>query len=124
MAVASPDQAADSVRISKICYNSPGTDTRSNASLNTEWMQTTNSATQAVNLKGWALYTLGAYPLDAGRTVTVHTGKGTDTAYHRYQGRSAYVWNNDKDTAALRRAGGTVQDTCPYKSTRSAYKVC
>jgi hypothetical protein len=123
--------ATGSVHLYKIYYNSPGTDTRSNASLNAEYVQITNSTSKAVSLKGWTLsdasrhvYSFGTYTLGAHKTVTVHTGKGGNTAAHRYQGRAAYVWNNDKDTATLRRSGGGVVDTCAYNSSRVAYKMC
>lgn len=115
----------------KIYYDSPGSDTRSNTSLNAEWVQLKNSSTTTVNLKGWTLtdasnhrYTFPALTLKAGAIVAVHTGKGTTTAAHLYQGRAAYVWNNDKDTATLRRSTGGVQSTCSYNSTKVDYKVC
>jgi len=39
-------------------------------------------------------------------------------------GRGGYVWNNDKDTATLRTASGTLKDSCSYNSTRYDYKMC
>ncbi|MGW9043342.1 lamin tail domain-containing protein [Streptomyces lydicus] len=126
-----PAQAAGSVHLYKIYYDSPGPDTRSAKSLNAEYVQITNSTGRAVSLTGWTLtdasrhtYTFGSYSLGAGKTVTVHTGKGTNTAAHRYQGRGAYVWNNDRDTATLRRASGSTADSCSYNSTRADYKMC
>ncbi|MFI5868516.1 lamin tail domain-containing protein [Streptomyces sp. NPDC051546] len=47
--------AAGTLRISKIWYDSPGSDTRTNTSINGEWVQITNGTTSAVNLKGWTL---------------------------------------------------------------------
>ncbi|WP_420716430.1 lamin tail domain-containing protein [Streptomyces sp. H27-H1] len=77
-------------------------------------MLITNGTTTAVNLKGWTLtdtsshtYTFATFTLGAGKTVTVKTGKGTNTATTLFQQRAAYVWNNDKDTATLRRANKT-----------------
>jgi len=123
--------AAGAVRITKIWYDSPGTDLRSNTSLNAEYVQIRNGTTKAVSLKGWTLtdasrhkYTFGTFTLGAGKTVTVHTGKGRNTAAHVYQQRAAYVWNNDRDTATLRRANSAVQHTCSYNSTRYDYKNC
>jgi len=123
--------AAGSVRITKIYYDSPGTDLRSNASLNAEYVQIRNGTTKAVSLKGWTLtdasrhkFTFGTFTLGAGKTVTVHTGKGRNTATHVYQQRAAYVWNNDRDTATLRRANTAVQHACSYNSTRYDYKYC
>jgi hypothetical protein len=130
-ATAVPAQAAGSVHIAKIYYNSPGSDNRSNASLNAEWVTITNSTSRAVSLKGWTLtdasrhkYTFGTYTLGAGNTVKIHTGTGNDTTAHRYQDRRAYVWNNDKDTATLRKASGTKADSCSYNNSHVAYKNC
>ncbi|MFE4368991.1 lamin tail domain-containing protein [Streptomyces sp. NPDC056835] len=124
-------QAAGSVHLTKIWYDSPGTDTRSNTSLNGEWVQIKNTTSGSVSLKGWTLtdasrhtYTFGTFTLKAGKTVTVKTGKGTNTGATVFQQRAAYVWNNDKDTATLRRSSGAVHDTCAYNSTRYDYKNC
>ncbi|WTR19362.1 lamin tail domain-containing protein [Streptomyces sp. NBC_00138] len=124
-------QAAGSVHLAKIWYNSPGSDNRSNTSLNGEWVQITNSTSKAASLKGWTLtdasrhkYTFGTFTLKAHKSVKVRTGKGRNTATNLYQQRAAYVWNNDKDTATLRRASGAVQDKCGYNSTRYDYKNC
>ncbi|MET9480105.1 lamin tail domain-containing protein [Streptomyces sp. NPDC006638] len=124
-------QAAGSVHLTKIWYNSPGSDTRSNTSLNGEWVQIKNTTAKSVSLKGWTLtdaskhaYTFGTFTLKAGKTVTVKTGKGTNTAATVFQKRGAYVWNNDKDTATLRRATKAVQDTCAYNAPKSSSKAC
>ncbi|OMI36835.1 lamin tail domain-containing protein [Streptomyces sparsogenes] len=124
-------QAAGSVHLYKIYYDSPGTDTRSNASLNAEYVQIKNSTSRGVSLKGWTVsdagnhrYTFGSYTLGAGKTVTVRTGSGSDTTYTKYQDRRAYVWNNTADTATLRKASGTKVDTCSYNSSRYDYKIC
>ncbi|MEW2546389.1 lamin tail domain-containing protein [Streptomyces sp. NPDC047002] len=123
--------AAGSVHLYKIYYDSPGADHGSNASLNAEYVQIRNTTSASVSLKGWTLtdasrhtYTFGAYTLGKGKTVTVHTGKGTNTAANRYQGRAAYVWNNDKDTATLKKSTGAKADTCSYNSTRVDYVMC
>ncbi|MFD8363091.1 lamin tail domain-containing protein [Streptomyces hygroscopicus] len=128
---AAPAGAAGSVHISKIYYDSPGTDNRSNASLNGEYVQIKNSTSRGVSLKGWVLadasnhkYTFPGYTLGAGRTVTVRTGSGSDTSATKYQGRRAYVWNNDRDKATLRKAGGATVDTCAYNNSRADYKIC
>ena len=48
-------QAAGSVHLYKIYYDSPGSDLRSNTSLNGEYVQIRNTTGAAVNLKGWTL---------------------------------------------------------------------
>ncbi|MGW2016693.1 lamin tail domain-containing protein [Streptomyces sp. NPDC001927] len=131
LALPSPAQAAGSVHLYKVYYDSPGTDRGANSSLNAEYVVIRNTTGSAVSLKGWTLtdaanhkYTFGTYTLGKGKTVTVHTGKGTNTAAHRYQNRGWYVWNNDKDTATLKTANGAKVDTCSYNSTRYDYKMC
>ncbi|MER5306645.1 lamin tail domain-containing protein [Streptomyces sp. NPDC002773] len=124
-------QAAGSVHLYKIYYDSPGADYRSNTSLNAEYVQIRNTTGAAVNLRGWTLtdvanhkYTFGNYVLGKGQIVTVRTGRGTNTAANVYQNRAAYVWNNDRDTATLKKSNGTRVDVCSYNSTRVDYAWC
>jgi hypothetical protein len=131
IATAGPAQATGSVHISEIYYNSAGSDTRSNTSLNGEWVKVTNSTTRSASLTGWTItdasahaYKFGTYALGAGKSVYVHTGKGTNTSLNRYQGRAAYVWNNDKDTATLRRSTGSLVDVCSYNNSTRSYAYC
>jgi hypothetical protein len=128
----SPAQAAGSVHIERIYYDSPGSpDDGGNGSLNGEWVRIRNSRDVSVSLKGWTIrdiagyrYTFGAYTLAPGKSVTVHTGSGDNTARHRYWDRSWYVWNNDSDRATLRRANGTVVDRCFYNNSVTSSKTC
>jgi hypothetical protein len=126
-----PAQAAGSVHLTAIYYNSPGTDTRSNTSLNAERVVITNTTSAAVALTGWTLvdasnhrYTFGSFALGKGKSVTLHTGHGTNTATNRYWNSGNYIWNNDKDKATLKRANGAVQDTCSYNSTKYSSTPC
>jgi len=123
--------AAPCVRISKIWYDSPGTDTGSNKSLNAEWIRLRNYCGTAKSLTGWRIrdvanhvYKFGTFRLGGGKYVTVHTGSGTNTAGNRYQGRGWYVWNNDKDTAYLKNALGSLIDTCSYNNRYADYVSC
>ena len=131
-----PAQAAalPAVQFVKIYYNSPGSpDNGAQASLNGEYAQLKNTTRKAVNLRGWTLrdttrradhvYTFGAFTLGAGKTVTVRTGKGRDTATTRYWGRSgggtfAYIWNQASDTGYVRNASGKLIDSCSYNNSR------
>lgn len=126
-----PAQASGSVHLTKIYYNSPGSDLRSNTSLNAEYVTITNTTGAAVQLKGWVLvdasnhkYTFTSYSLAKGRSVTIHTGHGTNTATNRYQNSGNYIWNNDHDKATLKRNTGAVQDTCAYSNAKAAYVNC
>ena len=56
--------------------------------------------------------------------MKVRTGTGTNTATSRYQGRSWYVWNNDKDTAYLYSATGVKIDTCYYNNRSASSLYC
>ncbi|MGW2785966.1 lamin tail domain-containing protein [Streptomyces populi] len=113
-AIAVPASAADprpyrhSVEISRVQYDSPGPDDRSNRSLNQEWVEITNYSRHGVNLDGWTLsdadghsYTFDHYRLGGRSTVRVHTGVGRDSRTDLFQDRHAYVWNNDRDRAIL-----------------------
>jgi hypothetical protein len=135
LVAATPAEAATpAVLISKVYYNSPGTDNRTNTSLNAEWVRMTNKRTYTINLRGWTLrdraghvYTfLSNYYLGAGKNVYVHTGHGTNGVpdyQHRYWGSGNYIWNNTGDTAYLRNASGSAIDSCAWGST-SSYTYC
>ncbi|KAB1142052.1 lamin tail domain-containing protein [Streptomyces luteolifulvus] len=130
--LSSPAQAAGSVHLSKVYYDSPGSpDSGSNTSLNGEWVRIKNSTSSTVSLKGWKIkdetgytYTFGDVRIGSGASKTVHTGKGTNTGAHKYWGRSWYVWNNTGDTAKLYKANGTKVDSCSWSSRGSGYKYC
>ncbi|BCJ54100.1 hypothetical protein Asp14428_55750 [Actinoplanes sp. NBRC 14428] len=110
-------------------YDSPGSDNRSNTSLNNEWVSLVNSGSRAVNLNGYTIrdkanhtYKFGNVTIAAnGGRLWLHTGKGTNGTKDRYWGSGNYIWNNDGDTAYLRNASGTQLDTCSwgYKSGRT-----
>jgi len=115
-----PANASAGVKFTKIQYDSPGTDTGSSSSLNAEWVKIKNTGKKAVNLKGWKLsdtashvYTFGSLKLKAGKTVTVHTGSGSDSKKRVYQDSGAYIWNNDGDTAKLKK-GNKLKDKCTW----------
>lgn len=128
-----PAQAASpAVMITRIWYDSPGTDNRSNSSLNAEYIQLKNTTKSKINIGRWTVrdkaghvYTVsGTFYLNAGSTVTLRTGKGTNTSSTRYWGSGNYIWNNDKDTAYVRNGSGTTIDSCSYNSTKVDYTNC
>jgi hypothetical protein len=123
--------AAYCVGIYRIYYNSPGTDTGNNSSLNAEWIQLRNRCSTSRSLTYWKIKdaaghtsTFGSDTLGGGKYVKIHTGKGTNTATDRYQGRSWYVWNNDKDTAYVYNRYGTRIDTCSYNNRSASSVYC
>jgi hypothetical protein len=132
-ALASSAQRRPAVVIRKIFYNSPGSDNRSNASLNAEWVKLHNRSGHPVTLTGWTLrdrsghvYTFGTYRLGAHSYVKIRTGRGHNTQSNRYQRRRAYVWNNDGDRATLKNANGVVKSRCSYSDPGEVndVKVC
>jgi hypothetical protein len=124
-------QAAGCITIYRIYYNSPGTDDGSNTSLNGEWIRLYNGCSTGKSLTSWTIkdaaghtYTFGSYTLRAYHYVRIHTGKGTNISTDRYWGRSAYIWNNDKDTAYLRNAVKTLKDSCAYNNPSASAVYC
>ncbi|SEQ66053.1 Lamin Tail Domain [Streptomyces sp. yr375] len=119
-----PASAADHVRpqrpkveISKVQYDSPGREDRSQRSLNKEWVELTNTTRDRVNLDGWTLensdgytYTFHHYKLDGRATVRIHTGEGRDTRNDLYLDRRNYAWDNHSDSATLRTDRGRLVD--------------
>ncbi|MEV5487966.1 lamin tail domain-containing protein [Streptomyces bobili] len=131
-AVTLPASAADRtpdrprVEISAVQYDAPGRDRRTNASLNKEWVELTNTTRHSVNLDGWTLsdedgetYTFDHYRLSARATVRVHTGEGRDTRTDLFQDRRHHVWDNRSDTATLRNHRDRVIDEASWDERRS-----
>jgi hypothetical protein len=122
-----PAQALAAIKIHKIYFDSPGADNGSNASLNAEYIVIKNTGAARVGIGGWTIrdnsghvYKFAAGTrLGAGAKLTLHTGNGTNRVGHRYWGQDNYVWNNDGDRARLRRANGTLADSCSYSGAGS-----
>ena len=128
LGLAAPASAA--IRITKIYFDSPGADTGSNTSLDAEYVVIKNTGTTRKTLTGWTLrdaskhvYKFPTFRLGAGKSVKVHTGKDANTASNLYWRSSSYIWNNDGDTATLKRSNGTVASRCSYTGAGS-YKIC
>ncbi|WP_433292934.1 lamin tail domain-containing protein [Actinoplanes sp. CA-030573] len=124
---ATAEAATPPLTFTRVYYNSPGTDDRSNASLNAEYFKLTNNTSAAIQLAGWTVrdkanhvYTFKSTALAAKASVYVHTGKGSDTATNKHWGSGNYIWNNDGDTATLKNTKATTIDTCTWGRTGSA----
>lgn len=84
--------------------------------LDDEYVTLTNGGTTAVDLSGWTIedaanhaYTVpGGVTLDAGGSITLYTGSGTDSSSELYWGQDAPVWNNGGDTVTVRDASGEI----------------
>jgi hypothetical protein len=123
-------QASAAIKIREIYFDSPGADTGSNKSLNAEWVLIKNTGTTRKTLTGWTLrdtshhvYKFPTFKLGPGKSVKVHTGKGSNTASNLYWKLDYYVWNNDGDTAKLRKKDGSLVDSCSYSGAGSS-KLC
>ncbi|WP_328462114.1 lamin tail domain-containing protein [Actinoplanes sp. NBC_00393] len=124
--------AAGSVQFTRIYYNSPGTDKRTNKSINGEYFRLTNKTKKTINLIGWTvrdragnLYRFTSnYYLAAGNSTIVHTGKGSNTRTVRFWGKTKFVWNNGGDGATLRTSGGKTIDTCTWSKPGKGYTNC
>ena len=133
--IATPAQAAPAtVYIYKVYFDSPGSDRGSNSSLNAEYVVIRNGDNVSHSISGWTvrdaaghMYKFGSLRLGAGKQAIIHTGDGTkyttSASTHLYQGRGWYVWNNTGDKVILRRADGSLKDTCTYSGAGSV-KYC
>jgi Lamin Tail Domain len=91
-----------------------------------------NSTAKAKALKGWTLrdaaghvyHYPSSYRLGPDRRVKIHTGHGSNTQANLYWGSGQYIWNNDKDTATLKRPNSTVADRCSYNNPNANFKIC
>jgi hypothetical protein len=134
--IATPAQAAPAtVYIYKVYYNSPGSDTGSNTSLNAEYVVIRNGDDVSHSISGWTVrdaaghtYKFGTLRLGAGKQAIIHTGDGstytTSASTHLYWGREWYVWNNTGDKVILRRADGSLKDTCTYPGEGASKYYC
>lgn len=124
--------AAGTIKFTKLYADSPGTDTGSNKSLNAEYVVVHNGGHKNAKLAGYKIkdksghsYSFpSSFTLRAGRSVTVHTGRGKNTATNLYWGQGWYIWNNTGDTAYLLKATSRL-DTCTFPSHHSQpYVIC
>lgn len=137
LAAATPAQAAPATAyIHKIYFDSPGSDSGSNSSLNAEYIDIRNGAAVSYKIGGFKVddraghyYSIpSGLTLKPGQVARIHTGKGSNFlssggVWHLYWGRAWYVWNNDGDRAHLHRADWSLKDSCTYSGAGS-YVYC
>jgi hypothetical protein len=138
--LAAPAHAATrTLKFARFYADQPGGDTPyTTTRLNREYVQVKNISRKTVSLSGYLIHDRGSkhtyrfprtFRLGAGKTVTVHTGKGRNTSTNLYWGMRSMVWNNTTDTAYLVK-GRTTVTTCTYKQTaaqrraKTGYKNC
>ena len=124
--------AAGTVKFTKLYADSPGTDRGSNKSLNAEYVVVHNGGHKSIKLAGYKIkdksghtYNFpSSFALKAGKSVTLHTGHGKNTASNLYWNQSSYIWNNTTDTAYLIKKTSRL-DTCIFPSRHSKpYVIC
>lgn len=113
-ACGSATSTADVV-IDAIRFDADGDD---NENLNDEWVRIANRGGAAVDLTGWVLKDTSAthrysfpsgFSIEAGASVTVRTGCGTDSATDlHWCNQGSAVWNNSGDTAFLLDPAGNI----------------
>jgi len=124
--------AAGTVKFTKLYADSPGSDHGSNKSLNAEYVVVHNGGHKSAKLAGYKIkdksghtYNFpSSFTLKAGRSVTLHTGRGANTATNLYWDQSWYIWNNTTDTAYLIKKTSRL-DSCTFPSRHSKpYVIC
>ncbi|WP_243700433.1 DUF4350 domain-containing protein [Halorussus pelagicus] len=101
------------------------------ATLNDEYVDVKNTGASSLDLTDWSLEDEAnntyqfpdGFSLDAGETVRVHTGSGTDSATDLYWGRGSAVWNNDSDTASVYDDTGNLAVERTYPTNDSDSKI-
>lgn len=107
--------AASCVKFVASNFDAPGND---HFNENGEWVRIKNVCASRRSLNGWRIhdyhqnhtYTFSAgTSIAGGKSITLFTGKGTNTSWKRYWKMNAAVWNNTGiEYAYLRKADGTL----------------
>ena len=125
IAMPSTADAASCVRFSTGHFDAAGNDNYA-ANLNGEYVKIKNYCSTTKSIGGWKLhdynkihtYTFSStFKVGPGVTVTIYSGKGTNTATKRYWQRTyGAVWNNSApEKAYLRNTSGTLMSSwTPY----------
>jgi hypothetical protein len=132
LATAPPAQASSTMQLVKVVYDAAGyPDSAANSSVNGEYVVVRNAGTTTRCLEGWTIrdvanhvYTVRSFCIGAGKSFYLHSGKGTDTATHRFWGSGWHIWNNTGDTAYLRNASGVLADSCRWTTLGRGYVYC
>ncbi|WP_276301891.1 lamin tail domain-containing protein [Halorussus lipolyticus] len=91
------------------------------STLNGEYVDFENTGSSSQDMTGWVVEDEAGnsyqfpdnFTLDAGATVRLHSGDGTDSSTDLYWGGS-YIWNNGGDTCYLYDASGSLHTQYSY----------
>jgi Lamin Tail Domain len=140
--IAQASAASHPVRFVSIQADPPGTDDKSNASLNAEFIVLKNFSSKAVGMGRYGFEVSESnleydfpkgFTLQPGSKVTVHTGKGTNGRHDVYWGRSGYAYpNKPQYFITLWGLGGTqngqpvseLEDQCSVLGPGSVNQAC
>lgn len=132
MTLGVPGFAEAKIKIKKVYFDPPGSDTGSASSLKAEYVVIKNTGGKAKKLGSWRIFDKGrdhtyrfpeGFKVGAGKVVRLRTGSGEDTRADLYWNLDNYVWNNDGDKATLKKGKKTI-DACAYPSSASSPYVC
>ncbi|MGO2023656.1 MAG: lamin tail domain-containing protein [Brachybacterium tyrofermentans] len=109
--------------IVKVYYDPPGKDYSKNSYFTKEYIQVKNTGKKTLTLTGYTIRDSGpkkfTFPkgtkLKPGKTLTIRTGKGKNTASTVYWNNKGYVWNNTGDKARTYTNKGKLIESCAYK---------
>ncbi|MGP5088743.1 lamin tail domain-containing protein [Brachybacterium tyrofermentans] len=132
---AAPSAEAATVKpldITTMHYDPAGSDKANNTGYNKEYIVLKNTGTKTLTLTGYTLRDKGpqkfAFPkgtkIAPGKTLTIRSGKGKNSASTLYWNKASYIWNNTGDTARTYDAKGRLLESCTYKGgVRKATKT-
>lgn len=135
-AIAAPAAQAAVVKpldIVKIHFDPPGKDASKNSGYTQEYIQVKNTGSSTLTLTGYTIRDDGpqkfSFPkgtkLAAGKTLTIRSGTGTNSATTLYWNKASYIWNNTGDSARTYNGAGKLLETCKYTSNGTAStKTC
>ena len=117
-------QTFGQITINEIVEDEQDFDSTNDLADTREFVELYNAGASSVNIENWTIGTVqlgtglpyASFTLPAGASVTVHSGKGTNSTGHLYAGWG-HTWNNTGDTARLASTSGTVIDTFTYTAT-------
>jgi len=132
------------IEIVKIRFNPPGPDDGSRRSLNDEYIFIRNTSSHGQGLRGWRIHDArsgNSYRIDSrtrlapGDKLYLYTGPGPNLigscvdadcprTYFYHWDKDDYVWDNEGDTATVRRNDGSVVDRCRYSKADTSPAAC
>ncbi|MFH5843345.1 lamin tail domain-containing protein [Haladaptatus sp. CMAA 1909] len=113
------DGGTDGLTVARIHADADGND---HQNLNDEYVVLKNTGDVTLDLSGWTISDDGGHTyrvpsgvtLAGGKTLTLYTGSGSDSASERYWNADGAVWNNDEDTVVVRDTSGNVVVRAEY----------